>query len=228
MKNIGILAIALVLVIACKNAESTKDDSTVTTALAEELIDTKPIEVVQKIKKITKKDFSADYKYGKYTKDALVSTVTETFNEESLINKVTIDLNEAEGTPTVYSYVPKMMSDTKVALYNDSNELIEIEVHENNTMYSYEVENPEEPTLVRKYDEKGNHLMDISNSDGNLYVTTYDIVAKDANGFATSSNALWVQYKKPNHLDFYAPDFSNLEVISKSYQVVDFEYELYQ
>lgn len=227
-----ILAAMLVtLAMSCKDTSTATEDTTANNP--SEMISTEdemPVEVVQKIRKIEKKEFTAENKYGEYVKGEWVSTVVESFTEESLIKQVAITIDAEGNEPSnIYNYEPKLVNEHKIELYNDAGELIEIEVHMENTLYSYEVSNPEEPTLVRQYDDKGNHLYEVTNPDGeHLYVTKYDIIEKDDNGYAKKSNALWIKYKKPNHVNFNDLDFSNAEVLAKSYQVIEFNYELYQ
>ena len=226
MKQFFSLFLILVLSISCKQqAPSTESDTTEDSEATDQ-----PVEIARKIKKITKKDYVADYTSGNFVKQELVSITTESFNDDSLIEEVTVAIkNEnAEDDVTVYAYNPKLVSNNKIELYNDSNELIEIEIHKNNTLYSYEVATPDEPTLVRKYDKNGNHLMEISNSGGYLYVTNYDIVSFDEDGFATSANATWTQYVKPSDIDYFHLDLSNAKEVTKDYHVVDFTYEFYQ
>ena len=209
----------LVLCIACKQ-ESTPENAK--EALPENSSN-QPV-------KITKKDYVATVNDGVFTKEDLVSITTESFNDDSLIEEVTITIkNEtAEDDVTVYAYKPKLVSNNKIELYNDSDELIEIEIHKDNTLYSYEVAHPEEPTLVRKYDKNGNHLMELSVSGNYLYVTDYQIKSFDENGFATSANATWTQYIKPNDIDYYQLDLSGAKAVTKDFHVVDFTYEFYQ
>lgn len=229
MKQVFTLVLLFLLVISCKQeSTSLKEDNTSTTN--NDQVAEQPVEIARKIKKITKKDYVAEVSSGTFQKQELVSVTTESFNEASLIEEVTIRIkNEsAEDDVTVYAYKPKLVSNTKVELYNDSNELIEIEIHKDNTLYSYEVGTPDEPTLVRKYDDNGNHLMEVSNRGGYLYVTNYDIVSYDEDGFATSANATWTQYVKPNDIDYYHLDLSNAKIVTKDHHVVDFSYEFYQ
>lgn len=228
MKQVFTLALLLILVISCKQeAKTLKDDNNSTNS---DNVAEQPVEIARKIKKITKKDYVADVSSGSFEKQELVSVTTESFNDDSLIEEVTIRIkNEsAEDDVTVYAYKPKLVSNTKIELYNDSNELIEIEIHKDNTLYSYEVDTPDEPTLVRKYDDNGNHLMEVSNRGGYLYVTNYDIVSFDEEGFATSANATWTQYVKPNDIDYYHLDLSKAKIVTKDHHVVDFSYEFYQ
>ncbi|NQY05565.1 MAG: hypothetical protein HRT68_05000 [Flavobacteriaceae bacterium] len=227
-KNVALMLVVFVFTFSCKNnqeGEEIIDNEVAEVSSEAQLEEEMPVEVIQKIKKITKKDFSADYKFGEYIKKDLLSTVVETFTQESLIEQVSIVIDEQEVN--VYDYIPKLANEHKVELYDKENKLIEVEIHKDNVLYSYEVGNPTEPTLVRKYDEKGNHLVEVSMNNDDMFVTQYDIKEYDENGYAKVSNALWLQYKKPNYFDYDSFDFSVLEVVAKNYQVVEFDYELY-
>ena len=127
----------------------------------------------------------------------------------------------------VFKYTPKK-NGNKIEMYGVNGDLAEILIHKDHTMFGYTADNDKEPFVVRKYDEIGNYIYQVINTgDEFLYVTKHTIVAKDDNGFATKSNAMWFQYRKRADINYNNIDFSSLEVVDKNYQVVEFNFELY-
>lgn len=193
-----------------------------------------------KIKSVTRKDYLAEFKYGKYIKGEQINYIKESFNEDSLPFEVEIvimdpemakvagdSISKDEGNDNIFKYVPKRNED-RIELYGVDGNLAEIYINNDSTLFGYTADNDKEPFVIRKFDEIGNYIYQVINAgDEFLYVTNHTIVEKDVNGFATKSNAMWIQYKKRQDIDYNNIDFSKLEVVEKNYQVVEFEFDLY-
>ncbi|MFD0962525.1 hypothetical protein [Pseudofulvibacter geojedonensis] len=235
MKKTLLLLTVVCLLFSCKKEQSTELNATEL-----KVEDKVTIRKDFKIKSVTRKDFLADYKYGKYIQGEQINFTKESFNEESLPFEVEIEImdpslakvagdstSKKDGNDNVFKYIPKKNGD-KIELYGVDGNLAEIYIKNNNTLFGYTVENDEEPFVIRQFDDIGNYIYQVINTgDEYLYVTKHNIVEKDANGFATKSNALWLQYEKRDDIDYNNLDFSQLKVVDKNYQVVEFKYELY-
>lgn len=235
MKKTLLLLTVAGLFFSCKKEESAE----VTTPVQKVAVQTETKENV-KIKSITRKDYLADYSYGEYIKGNQINFIKESFNEDALPYEIEIEImdpniakvagdstSKKNGNDNIFKYIPKKNGD-RIELYGVDGNLAEIYINNNNTLYGYTVDNDKEPFVVRGFDEMGNYKYQVINAgDEFLYVTKHNIVEKDDKGFATKSNAMWIQYKKRADIDYNNLDFSQLEVVEKNYQVVEFEYDLY-
>ena len=240
MKKLPILLAVAIALGACKENKSTAENATTNTTQTEIAAKEQPaaVKTDYKIKSVTRVDFLADYQYGNYVKGDQIARSTRRFNEQLLPYEIELEVKDpdkvkiagdtlSKTAANIFSYQPEKKGDT-VEMYNEKGELVEVLVKKPNTMYGYTVDNKEEPFVIRNYDDQGNYLSQVINADGFLFVTEYDIVDRDENGFATTTHARWIQYKKRDDINYEKIDFSRLEVVDKNYQIVEFNYELYQ
>lgn len=239
MKKALLILLFGAALVSCKQEQKTDVPSEVAGQETEVVTEEKKN---HKIKSITRRDYFAKNEFGEYIQGKQINNVIRRYNEDGLPYEIEIGILDASQAKVagdtlskdsknsnVFVYSPKKNGDN-VEMYTKDGELAEILVMKNNMMIGYEAGNETEPFAIRKFDEIGNYEYQviIPEGDDHVYATVHDIVEKDENGFAKKSNAVWMQLKKRDDIDYNNLDISKLEVVSKSYQVVEFDYEVYE
>lgn len=113
----------------------------------------------------------------------------------------------------------------KINYYID-NELTEYEVRKDNWLYLYCESQPNEPIIVREFDNHGNILKDISIEKHNVFLREYDIKDKDTNGYATLALTNWSQFERPSTKLITDYTLKNLKKTDSTVFIVEFDYVL--